>query len=147
VERAPAWHARPPLNQRVNGDITSYGASFADNAPLWTYVLAEAQHQWTTAAGAVLETPAGAAPDPADGGGKRGGGGDDDARERAANTKPVHLGPVGGRIVAETIIGLLLADSFSFLSQDPGWKPNTELVVNGRFDMPALVAAALASSC
>jgi hypothetical protein len=33
------------------------------------------------------------------------------------------LGPVGGRIVAETFAGLLHYDSQSFLSQDPAWKP------------------------
>lgn len=33
------------------------------------------------------------------------------------------LGPVGGRIVAETFAGLLVYDSQSFLSQEPKWKP------------------------
>jgi hypothetical protein len=33
------------------------------------------------------------------------------------------LGPVGGRIVAETFAGLLVYDSQSFVSQDPKWKP------------------------
>ncbi|MEO8372125.1 MAG: heme peroxidase family protein [Candidatus Solibacter sp.] len=33
------------------------------------------------------------------------------------------LGPVGGRIVAETFAGLLMYDSQSFLSQDPTWRP------------------------
>lgn len=33
------------------------------------------------------------------------------------------LGPVGGRIVMETFIGLLLEDRHSFLRQDPQWKP------------------------
>ena len=41
----------------------------------------------------------------------------------AADEIPVHLGPVGGRLVAETLIGLLLGDSHSYLSQDPNWKP------------------------
>lgn len=34
-----------------------------------------------------------------------------------------HLGPVGGRIVAETIVGLLQADPRSFLRVAPGWAP------------------------
>ena len=34
------------------------------------------------------------------------------------------LGPVGGRIVAEVIIGLLLGDRDSYLRQDPDWKPS-----------------------
>jgi hypothetical protein len=34
-----------------------------------------------------------------------------------------HLGPVGGRIVAEVLIGLLEEDPLSFLSVSPTWKP------------------------
>ncbi len=34
-----------------------------------------------------------------------------------------HLGPVGGRIVAETLIGLLEADTSSCLYQQPPWRP------------------------
>jgi hypothetical protein len=33
------------------------------------------------------------------------------------------LGAVGGRIVAEVIIGLLQGDALSYLEQDPGWTP------------------------
>ena len=40
------------------------------------------------------------------------------------DSTPIRLGPVGGRIVAETFIGLLLADPRSFLSQAPNWAPN-----------------------
>jgi hypothetical protein len=35
----------------------------------------------------------------------------------------LHLGPVGGTIVGEVIIGLLQLDSRSYLSADPGWRP------------------------
>ena len=35
----------------------------------------------------------------------------------------LHLGPVGGTIVGEVIIGLLQLDSRSYLSADPGWTP------------------------
>lgn len=34
-----------------------------------------------------------------------------------------HLGPVGGRIVAEVIVGLLEGDRLSFVRADPNWKP------------------------
>lgn len=34
-----------------------------------------------------------------------------------------HLGPVGGRIVAEVLVGLLEGDRLSFLRADPYWKP------------------------
>ena len=33
------------------------------------------------------------------------------------------LGPVGGRIVAEVIFGLIQGDRDSFLRQDPRWRP------------------------
>lgn len=35
----------------------------------------------------------------------------------------LHLGPVGGRIVAEVFIGLLQLDDRSYLSASPNWKP------------------------
>jgi hypothetical protein len=35
----------------------------------------------------------------------------------------LRLGPVGGRIVAEVLIGLLRSDPGSYLSVEPGWKP------------------------
>lgn len=34
-----------------------------------------------------------------------------------------HLGPVGGRIVAEVILGILKADPFCFLRVEPAWTP------------------------
>ena len=74
-----------------NPTLMSIIPSFEDNAPLWYYILAEAQYSWFK--------------------------GDDD-------NDPIHLGPVGGRIVAEVFIGLLLGDSHSYLSQYPNWKPN-----------------------
>jgi hypothetical protein len=35
----------------------------------------------------------------------------------------VNLGPIAGRIVTETLIGLLRADASSYLSVNPGWTP------------------------
>jgi hypothetical protein len=49
-----------------------------------------------------------------------------------------HLGPVGGRIVCETLVGLLAGDPLSYLRVEPGWQP--ELAVNGQFGMAELVA-------
>jgi hypothetical protein len=34
-----------------------------------------------------------------------------------------HLGPVGSRIVAETLVGLIESDTTSFLTVQPGWTP------------------------
>ena len=42
-----------------------------------------------------------------------------------------HLGPIGGTIVAETMIGLLQADKRSFLSAAPNWKPDLGPVSGG----------------
>jgi hypothetical protein len=76
-----------PSNPRLV-DLKDVGKEFAGKAPLWFYVLAEAQQQFKK------------------------------------NDTPIRLGPLGGRIVAETFIGLLLADRHSFLSQAPDWAPN-----------------------
>ena len=42
------------------------------------------------------------------------------------NTGGFHLGPVGGRIVAEVVIGLLQSDPSSYLVQQPGWVPTLQ---------------------
>ena len=44
-------------------------------------------------------------------------------REAEVINGGTHLGPVGGRIVAEVIIGLLEMDSASFVSAEPNWVP------------------------
>ena len=43
--------------------------------------------------------------------------------EAKAAAGGLHLGPVGGRIVAETLIGLLRADPTSYLSVHPRFRP------------------------
>ena len=75
-------------NASDNLPITEFGDSFKKNAPLWFYILAEAQQVFKD------------------------------------NETKIVLGPVGGRIVAEVLIGLLLGDSHSFLRQSPEWTPN-----------------------
>lgn len=49
-----------------------------------------------------------------------------------------HLGPVGGRIVAEVLAGLVVADSTSYLNVEAGWKPFLGTTA-GRFTMPDLL--------
>ena len=44
-------------------------------------------------------------------------------REAEVMADGTRLGPVGGRIVAEVIIGLLTGDRLSYLRQDPDWTP------------------------
>lgn len=75
--------------------LVEVDASFAGNAPLWYYVLAEAQHDWFVK---VKQT------------------GNEEA--------PMTLGAVGGRIVAETLIGVIWNDAQSFLNQEPNWVPD-----------------------
>jgi hypothetical protein len=43
--------------------------------------------------------------------------------ESAARGQGEHLGPVGGRIVAEVLIGLIDADPGSYRSIEPDWAP------------------------
>jgi len=80
--------------------------TFKDNAPLWYYVLAEAQAQF-------------------------------DGNDKT----PIRLGPVGGRIVAEVFVGLMLGDNHSFLAQDPSWQPT--LGKGGKFGIQDLITVAL----
>ena len=44
-------------------------------------------------------------------------------REAHVTAEGHHLGPVGGRIVAEVIVGLIQGDPFSYLNQQPDWTP------------------------
>jgi hypothetical protein len=50
-----------------------------------------------------------------------------------------HLGPVGGRIVAEVLIGLLECDNTSYLGSDRAWTPHLS---TGEWDMSSLIAFA-----
>lgn len=95
--------------------ITDVHPVFAGNCPLWTYVLAE-----TRAKKLTVKTL-------------------DGDRKFTAQL----LGPVGGRIIAETMVGLLLQDSSSFLAQDPLWRPDANLMAHGKFGLRELIAAAL----
>ena len=53
------------------------------------------------------------------------------------------LGPVGGRIVAEVIIGLVRADPASYLSADPEWQPT--LPHEDRFSLADVLSFAAAA--
>jgi hypothetical protein len=50
-----------------------------------------------------------------------------------------HLGPVGGRIVGEVLVGLLQADANSYLRVKPSWLPNELLPGHTDFTMGDLV--------
>jgi hypothetical protein len=89
------------------------GAAFANNCPLWTYILAETVEETVK-----LRTAAG-----------------------DKSLKARKLGPVGGRIVAETFAGILIGDSSSYLAQNPLWEP--PLAVAGKFRLRNLIEVAL----
>jgi heme peroxidase len=100
-------------------DSSVGGAAFAGNCPLWTYILAE-----TEAVDVSFDTT--------------------DGTQTISSRR---LGPVGGRIVAETFAGLMLADSSSFLNIDPLFTPRADLVSpGGTFGLRELIAAALSAS-
>jgi hypothetical protein len=77
-------------------NILSVSEVFADNCPLWTYILAEAMNlqepvTLPVEGSVVINTP--------------------------------RLGPVGGRIVAEVFLGLMFGDANSILNINPNFKP------------------------
>jgi len=90
-----------------NESITKLSAEFAGNAPLWYYILAEAQATFF------------------------------DNHDKT----PIRLGPVGGRIVAEVFVGLMLGDNHSFLAQHADWQPT--LGKKGKFGIKDLIEIAL----
>ncbi|MCU1345920.1 MAG: peroxidase [Acidimicrobiia bacterium] len=63
-------------------------------------------------------------------------------KEAEVLEKGHRLGPVGSRIVAETIIGLVWYDHFSYLFQIPGWNPSDERIagLTHNLDMASLTA-------
>ncbi|MDP9315709.1 MAG: heme peroxidase family protein [Chloroflexota bacterium] len=54
-----------------------------------------------------------------------------------------HLGPVGGRIVAEVLLGLLKGDPLSFINVEPGWRPTLPAATPNEFTMPDLLRFAV----
>lgn len=90
-----------------NALLTDISARFAENAPLWYYILAEAQQAFVN------------------------------------NDTEIRLGAVGGTIVGEVFVGLLFADSHSYVQQHPNWQPHPEFMSeNGLFGMAELLRAA-----
>ena len=53
------------------------------------------------------------------------------------------LGPVGGRIVGETFLGILSADRLSYLSVEPNWEPELPSERGGAFTMADLLRFAV----
>ena len=51
----------------------------------------------------------------------------------------LHLGPVGGTIVAEVLAGLIAEDRHSFLSQWPTWRPTLPGAETGHFTIADMI--------
>jgi hypothetical protein len=89
------------VSQKGPVQLTDISRTFEDNAPLWFYILAEAQQP------------------PYNGN---------------------QLGPVGGRIVMETFVGLMIEDGCSLFRQAPRWRPDG--FKDRRFTMAELIKMA-----
>jgi len=95
--------------------ITDVVPGLAGNAPLWAYILSEAQvTSWKNA-------------DPA----------------LAQDDIPIKLGPVGGRLVAEVFASLLRGDPTSYLYAEPKFVPIKDFTHGGRFGLAELINVAL----
>jgi hypothetical protein len=107
IGKATAAGPRKPITQVARG--------FAGNAPLWAYVLSEAQAtSWQNAATGLAE-----------------------------NDIPVRLGPVGGRLVAEVFAALLRDDPTSYLYAEPAFQPIADFTRDGTFGLAELINVAL----
>jgi len=95
--------------------ITQVAPGFAGQAPLWTYILSEAQvTSWEHAD-----------PGPAD------------------DHTPIRLGPVGGRLVAEVFAALLLGDPTSYLRAETAFAPIPQFTHDREFGLAELINVAL----
>jgi hypothetical protein len=63
-------------------------------------------------------------------------------REAAVRHGGDHLGDVGGRIVAEVIVGIIRRDPESYLANDPSWRPTLPAHQPGTFKIRDLLVAA-----
>jgi hypothetical protein len=94
--------------------ITEVAPGCAGKAPLWTYILSEAQvTSWA------------AHPD------------------MAVNDIPIKLGPVGGRLIAEVFAALLFGDPTSYLNARPAFRLIPRFAPNGKFGLAELINVAL----
>jgi len=95
--------------------LREIGKSFAGRAPLWAYILSEAQvSSWAKAGSGV-----------------------------SPDDIPVKLGPVGGRIVAGVFAALLCGDPTSYLNEGARFTPITDFTRDGKFGLAELINVAL----
>jgi hypothetical protein len=63
-------------------------------------------------------------------------------REAAVRSEGDHLGEVGGRIVAEVVVGIISKDPEAYLTNDPSWQPTLPSHEPGRFKIRDLLIPA-----
>jgi len=95
--------------------IIRVAPGFAGNAPLWTYILSEAQVTSWKNAGPGL----------------------------AKDDIPIKLGPLGGRLIAEVFASLLRGDPTSYLYAKPRFVPIKDFTHDGTFGLAELINVAL----
>ena len=106
IGKATAGSPKKPMAEIAPG--------FAGNAPLWAYVLSEAQvSSWNA------------------------------GHDLAEDSIPIRLGPVGGRLVAEVFASLLRGDPASYLYAEPAFKPIADFTHEGTFGLAELINVAL----
>jgi len=94
--------------------ITKIAPGFVGNAPLWAYILSEAQvTSWKNRHG------------------------------QAKDCVPIKLGPLGGQLVAEVFASLLRGDRMSYLYTKPAFEPIANFAHNGTFGLAELINVAL----
>jgi hypothetical protein len=95
--------------------LTEIATGFAGRAPLWAYILSEAQvTSWDGA-----------------------------SNGESLDRIPIKLGPVGGRIVADVFAALLRGDPTSFLNQGAPFQPIPGFTCKGEFRLAELIKVAL----
>jgi hypothetical protein len=82
-------------------ELATYELGLETNTPLWYYIMREAGVTETTQPTLVPSPPP----------------------TSTTTGTGLRLGPVGGRIVGEVIMGLLTSDPTSYLSAHPAWQP------------------------
>src|SRR5262249_26604962 len=95
--------------------LAQIAESFAGQAPLWAYILSEAQvTSWENADSSL-----------------------------SPDDIPIKLGPVGGRIVAGVFAALLHGDRTSYLSHHTAFTPIPDFTRDGKFGLAELINVAL----
>jgi hypothetical protein len=54
----------------------------------------------------------------------------------------IQLGPSGGRLVGEVVVGLIQLDPTSYLGSQPGWRPTLPSRIAGEFTIEDLLSYA-----